>query len=231
MSASSFNYKLYTSRLILLDILHTNLNMNISEYDTFSTMEIDAMRNENALDILLEYRSTDTQSSIINNTIINQPQEKAPMKIYIKYYLKSTLNDNAIKPLIEDLFYAQSPTLKKEDTLIIVFDGEPSDLLKEVLKLKYEQDGIFIVVHNIARLLYNILKHSKQPAVQILSQHDTDDFYKNYHISPENAQSELPTISRFDPVSLVLCLRPKQVVKFMRKSPTAVETPYYRICD
>jgi DNA-directed RNA polymerase subunit H (RpoH/RPB5) len=225
MSSSSYNHKLYQSRGILLDILHTQKNMNVSEFDTFSSMEIDVMKNENALDIFLEYISP-TNTPIKSNEV---PLEHAQSKIYIKYHLKSTLNDSAIKPLLGELFYAQSPTLRKQDTLIIVFDGEPSDSLMDALKLKYEQEGIFIVVHNIDRLQYNVLKHKKTPPVSILNQQETEDLFADYNIADETKQ--LPTISRFDPVALALCLRPKDIVKFMRNSPTAVVTPYYRICE
>jgi len=40
----------------------------------------------------------------------------------------------------------------------------------------------------------------------------------------------LPEISRFDPHALALCLRPGQVIEINRKSDTALEYKYYRIC-
>ena len=41
---------------------------------------------------------------------------------------------------------------------------------------------------------------------------------------------DLPEISRFDPQALSLCLRPKQVIRIDRKSDTALEYKYYRVC-
>ena len=43
-------------------------------------------------------------------------------------------------------------------------------------------------------------------------------------------KKQLPEISRFDPQALALCLRPGNIAKFTRKSITALETEYYRVC-
>ena len=42
--------------------------------------------------------------------------------------------------------------------------------------------------------------------------------------------AQFPDISRFDPVSQAICLRPGQVCEIMRPSKTAVFAPYYRLC-
>jgi DNA-directed RNA polymerase subunit H (RpoH/RPB5) len=42
--------------------------------------------------------------------------------------------------------------------------------------------------------------------------------------------SQLPEISRFDPVALLIMLRPGQVCEINRKSATSVSTLYYRVC-
>jgi DNA-directed RNA polymerase subunit H (RpoH/RPB5) len=41
---------------------------------------------------------------------------------------------------------------------------------------------------------------------------------------------QFPESSRFDPQALALSMRPGQVVKITRKSITALETEYYRVC-
>jgi DNA-directed RNA polymerase subunit H (RpoH/RPB5) len=40
----------------------------------------------------------------------------------------------------------------------------------------------------------------------------------------------LPEISRFDPQALAICLRPGDIVKFLRGSETAGTYNYYRVC-
>jgi DNA-directed RNA polymerase subunit H (RpoH/RPB5) len=42
--------------------------------------------------------------------------------------------------------------------------------------------------------------------------------------------SQLPEISRFDPVALLINLRPGQVCKIERPSITSIKTDYYRVC-
>jgi len=40
----------------------------------------------------------------------------------------------------------------------------------------------------------------------------------------------LPDMSRFDPLALAVCLRPGQVCQMLRKSATAMNYNYYRVC-
>jgi DNA-directed RNA polymerase subunit H (RpoH/RPB5) len=44
------------------------------------------------------------------------------------------------------------------------------------------------------------------------------------------SKSQLPEISRFDPIALLICLRPGQICEITRKSPTSITSLYYRIC-
>ena len=42
--------------------------------------------------------------------------------------------------------------------------------------------------------------------------------------------SQMPDISRFDPVARAICLRPGQVCHIIRPSKTAIEADYFRVC-
>ena len=141
--------------------------------------------------------------------------------------VKQNLNDVALRPIIEDLFI-DTDTLTKKDTLIVIFDGEPNDTLKSHLIYKYNHDEIFIVVHNIKRLQFNILEHILMPLnIHILSDTETIELKEKYNLKHVK---ELPEISRFDPMALAICLRPGQICGFDRKSPNPVISHYYRIC-
>ena len=91
----------------------------------------------------------------------------------------------------------------------------------------YEHDGIFIVIHNIKRLQYNILNHFLIPSVDILNEQEVEKLKQKYNL---NTLKQLPEISRFDPLALIVHLKPNQVIKLLRKSPTAINTEYYRVC-
>jgi DNA-directed RNA polymerase subunit H (RpoH/RPB5) len=91
----------------------------------------------------------------------------------------------------------------------------------------YNHDGIFVVIHNIQRLQFNILEHELVPQMTILSDEGTKDVVKQYNLT---SVKQLPEIDRFDPVALALSMRPDQVGKIVRSSITALKTVMYRVC-
>jgi DNA-directed RNA polymerase subunit H (RpoH/RPB5) len=200
--------QIYNARKTILQLLHTTSNYNIDDYKGFSINEIDVMLNSNQLDMLF----TEGNSS----------------KTYVKFHLGKNLNENSLQPIIEDLFIL-TDTLTSNDTLIIIYEGgDPNDSLKTHLKYKFSHDNIFVVVHNIKRLQFNLLEHHLIPSnITILTEDETTELMKKYNL---NKIQELPEISRFDPMALAIGLRPGKICKFYRKSPTSLLAEYYRIC-
>ena len=197
---------IYNSRNNLLEIL-SELNYDTNDYKAFNINEIDAMYNNNQLDMILNHNDG--------------------RKIFIKYYLKSKqMKKNDLDDIIEDLYQIEN-ILEKKDTLIIVTEDEPNETITAKVKYLFDQDNIFIVMHNIKRLQFNILKHTLVPKCSILNQVDTENLKKTYNLK---TLSQLPEISRFDPQALAICLRPGEVCKYERKSVTAMNTTYYIIC-
>jgi DNA-directed RNA polymerase subunit H len=137
-----------------------------------------------------------------------------------------TNNVLKLNQIIEDL-YVLTDTMTKEDCLVIIMEGEPNDTMISHLNYIYQNDGIFTVVHNIKRLQFNILNHDLVPKVEILSDQDIETMKSKYQVKN---LAQLPEISRYDPQALAICLRPGKVCRFYRKSPTALETEYYRHC-
>jgi DNA-directed RNA polymerase subunit H len=199
--------KIYKSRKTILELLKS-LDYAVSDYDEFSINEIDAMVSNDQLDMLLE-------------------NEKTKKKVYIKYYANAkNLRKENLDTLIEDLFVLES-ILTKEDTLIIVVNEEPNDTITERIKYLYDHDQIFIVMHNIERLQFNILEHHLVPEIRILDGDQLNELMEKYSIKDKTL---LPNISRFDPQALAVCLRPGQVCQLKRKSNTAMDYFYYRVC-
>ena len=95
------------------------------------------------------------------------------------------------------------------------------------MKYLYDKDGIFIVIHNIKRLQFNILNHNLVPDCKVLNEEELTDLKRKYNIENLN---QLPEISRFDPQALAMCIRPGEVCELKRNSETALETNYYRVC-
>lgn len=198
---------IYKSRKTILDVLSSECD--VSEYEDFGINEIDAMYNNSQLDMLLTHTFDKNR------------------KTYIKYYLTAKqIRPQNLDEIIEDLYVIDN-VLTKEDTLIIITEDEPNDTIVTKMKYLFDHDGIFVVIHNIRRLQFNILKHILVPECTILSSTEVEELKKQYNIKE---LKQLPEISRFDPQALAICLRPGQVCKFRRDSATAMFYDYYRVC-
>jgi len=204
---------IFTSRKVVIELMEKQ-GYNVNDYANFSINEVNSMKQNNQLDMLLE--TADDKVT----------PENPKRKIYIRYYLTSRPAPKNIQEMIDDLFILKK-TLKKTDTLFIIIKDDPNETLVNELKHIWESDGIFIVAENIKRLQYNILNHTLVPPHIPLSDAQVNEIMKRYNITDK---TQFPDISRFDPVARAIGLRPGQVCKILRSSKTAIEAPYYRIC-
>lgn len=198
---------IYNSRKTVLSQLEEQ-GYTIGDYDMFSINEIDAMYRTNQLDMLLTKKSDGK-------------------KAYVKYLIKiKQLRKDNLDQLVEDLYEVEQ-VLEKKDTLIVIVNEEPNDTIVTKIKYLYDHLGIFIVMHNIRRLQYDLLQHELVPYARIMTPEEVEELKLKYHIS---STAQLPEISRFDPQALALGLRPGEVIKIERKSNTAMNYNYYRYC-
>jgi len=198
---------IYRSRNTIISQLE-ELGYNMSDYTQFSINEIDAMTVNDQLDMLVT-------------------RDSDGAKAYIKYLInvKQLRKDN-LDQLIEDLYDIET-VLEKKDTLIVITNEEPNDTMVARMKYLFDHSGIFVVMHYIKRLQFNLLDHELVPLARVLSIDETNKLKEKYHI---HTVDKLPEISRFDPHALALNLRPGQVIQIIRKSNTALEYNYYRVC-
>jgi DNA-directed RNA polymerase subunit H (RpoH/RPB5) len=207
MSNSNRILTLYKSRKTILEHLD-NLDYETKEYVGFSINEIDTMYVNKQLDLLINHKSNDK-------------------KVYVKYYLDAKqLRPANLDNIIEDLFVIDN-VLTKNDTLIIITEDEPNDTIINKIKYLFDSEGVFIVLHNIQRLQFNLLEHALVPTTAILNDAEIEDMKRKYNIK---SLQQLPEISRFDPMALAICMRPGQVCMIFRNSATALSYTYYRIC-
>tara|TARA_Y100000389_G_scaffold99503_1_gene96243 strand:- start:3576 stop:4202 length:627 start_codon:yes stop_codon:yes gene_type:complete len=197
----------FKSRNIILDILEER-GYNTENYKGFSLNEITELVKNNTLDMLVE--------------------SKDKKKVYIKYFnLDKSIRTNNIYEIIESLFNVEQ-VLGPDDELIIIIKDEPNDTLQKIQRSIYEHDKIFVNLINIDRLQFNILKHSLVPKHSVISEEEANNVRSKFCITNN---SSFPTISRFDPVSQVLGIKPGQIFKIERSSKTAIKTKFYRICS
>ena len=204
-NSNSHIISIYKSRKHLLDILE-NRDFDTSSYKDTSISEIGILTEQDQLDMLLE--------------------NKQKKKVYVKYYISKVLKSQNIYAIVEDLFHLEQ-ILSKSDDLIIIIKEEPNETLIQVIKDIWMSDNIYISLLNIKRLQFNILNHTLVPKHSVLSNTEVEEFKLKYNIIDN---SQIPTISYFSPVSLVLGIRPNDIVKIERNSRTSIYTNYYRIC-
>ena len=196
--------EIYQSRNVLLEIMETR-GYQIDEYNDFSITEVNAMNKNEQLDLLLT----------------NDDSRKG--KIYIKYNLLKGLRPQNIDDMVEELFDIEQ-ILTKTDELLIITKNEPNDTLLTHLERLWLVKKVYVNIISITRLSFNILKHSYVPKHEIV---DKVVIKEKFNIIDDN---QFPDISRFDPVAIVLGIRPGALCKITRPSPNAIESDYYRLC-
>ena len=185
---------------------------DVSKYRDFSNHEVSVMDEHDELDMIFEHKVTKN-------------------KVYICYFLNKQMpfysRFKNIDEIIEEIFKDEDNNpFTKEDTLYIIKRDEPNSIMNDKLIDIWERDGIFVIVQSIKRLQYNILKLEKTVPKQRVVTEDE----KNELIKKVTDVTYLPTISRFDPVAKVLCLRPGMISVSERPSKTAIIEKYYRLC-
>ena len=215
MSSTSYSpliSKIYKSRNILLEILKDR-GYSVDDYTDFSVTEVQAMYNNKELDMLLEHS---TQK-------ISNGENK---KLYVKYHLTTRLGSSHIYDYVDDLFDIEE-VLTSEDDLIIISKDKTNQTIRDLVEQLFIKDKKFVNIYNFHDYLFNVLDHEMQPTFRILSNDEKQEIMKRYNIVKDK---EFPDISRFDPVSQAIGVRPGQLIEIIRSSPTAVKSLYYRIC-
>ena len=200
---------LYKSRQNLLTLLY-NQGYDTKDYEEFSVNEVHVMSNNKQLDMLLSKKG-----------------DSSSQKVYVKYHLAKTLRRENINDYIDDLYNLEQ-VLTKGDTLILIIRQELNDPIMNILNQIWEQEGIFIIAFSLDRLQFNILEHEYVPKHTLLTDDEMESVKHKYGIKDN---SELPDISRYDPVAQAIGMKPGQMCKILRPSKTAITTEYYRICS
>lgn len=234
-NASKTIARLYNARKNLLDLLKAQ-GYDVEGYTNFGVNEVNAMYAHKQLDMLVETKSPSSSSEKSKEADKNKTNKKA----YIKFHLEKMLSTGHINDLIEDLYVlgaggeigglgistnANDTVLTEKDMLVIVTKQEVKTMNQYLNQLFLQ--GRFIVLLSLDRLQFNILNHQYVPPHTILSKEELDEMMKKYNVGDK---SQLPDISRYDPVALAIGMRPGDVCKIDRPSKSAIHSTYYRVC-
>jgi DNA-directed RNA polymerase subunit H len=239
-NASKTIARLYNARKNLLDLLMVQ-GYDVEGYTNFGVNEVNAMYAHKQLDMLVETKSSSSSLSSSDKSKENeQGKSKPKKKAYIKFHLEKMLSTGHINDLIEDLYVlgsggevgglgistnANDTVLTERDALIIVTKQEVKTMNQYLNQLFLQ--GRFIVLLSLDRLQFNILNHQYVPPHTILSKEELEEMMKKYNVADK---SQLPDISRYDPVALAIGMRPGDVCKIDRPSKSAIHSTYYRVC-
>jgi len=192
----------FNARNHLFDILQTR-GYDVSDYVGYDMSHVAAMMDHSQL-----------------NVVLQGPHNK----VFVHFQLSAKLN---VGKVVSSLFEDEDSVLKLDDDLIIVYKSEPNDTIHAEMDEVWNKLGVYITVLNIKRLQFNILKHDMVPPHRVISEKERDQVFAKLNVK---TGADLPTISRYDPVASILCMRPGQVCEIERKSKTSVKSIYYRFC-
>jgi DNA-directed RNA polymerase subunit H len=241
-NASKTISRLYTARKTLLELLSSR-GYDVEGYANFGVNEVNAMYTHKQLDMLVEIKGEHKSKGSKSNSEKEKGKKDKDVenkKTYVKFHLEKTLSVSHINDLIEDLYVlgvggeiggtgvsanANDTVLTEKDTLIIITKQEIKTMNQIVNQLFLQ--GRFIVLLSLDRLQFNILNHQYVPSHTILSDDEVGEIMKKYNVMEK---TQLPDISRYDPVALAIGMRPGEVCSIDRPSKSAISSLYYRVC-
>jgi len=207
----SFIKQLSISRSNLIFYLK-NSGFDCKNYENSSIEDIENMKNYNQLDFK------------VSNSETNE-------SCYVLYKLDENFKQNIIKrnnieQYINEI-YDELKILEHKDTLIIVTNEYTKESVNKILKNMWEKENKYVVVFTLSNLQTNILQHSLVPKHIRLNVIQKEEIFKLYNLMNDK---QLPEISRFDPVSKVIFLRPGEVCEIIRYDKISLMNKYYRVC-
>lgn len=154
-------------------------------------------------------------------------------KTYVKFHHAKALRPANVYDYVEQTFKSggdegAESVLGPNDTLYIVAGSDANDTLTRVMGLLWQQEGLYVVINSLAKLQYNALEHVLVPEHVVLSDAEAADVRSRYSIRRD---TQLPAISRFDPIAVIIGLRPGQICKIERPSRTSIKSVNYRLCE
>jgi DNA-directed RNA polymerase subunit H (RpoH/RPB5) len=210
---SSLAFSVFKSRNVLLEQM-SRQGFNVADHVGCKFDEVNSMVNNDQLNMLLK-------KDIIDSETGKNPQ------IYIRYYL-AKINKEKIREIIDDLFNFETILDKRTDSVYIVTKEDMNDSSTSELVHIWNTDRIFFVIQSIRRLQFNILDSVYVPKHTVIEDsRKLEEIMNKYNISDLN---QFPEISRFDPVSQVIGIKPGQVCEIDRPSKTSIISKYYRLC-
>lgn len=210
-----FVNNIYKSRKTLLEQFKTR-GLDIKHLDNIT---------ENEIKLMLANKDIDFELTNGDN------------KISIKYLItpklrNTTLRNQILSFMQEEQILDEDGNMNKEinidnHELIFIVKENPNDSLIKVIDEMYNEYKLYINIFWLNTLLFNILEHEYVPEHIKITNEDFKEIKQVYNLA---SKQQLPLISRHDPIAKILGIRPGEVVKIIRPSPTCGKYITYRCC-
>ena len=204
---TGYSTQLAKSRRFILEVLNLR-GFTTSKYQGFSVSAVHEMYLNAQLDMLVTHPGTGK-------------------KVYVRYHDSKALRAANIVDYVED-YFTSGVVLSSNDDLIIIAKDNANDSLKKAVSQVWAQSAAFISIIGIPSLQFNLLEHQLVPPHRVLSDAEALEIKKTHGI---RSDLQVPAISRFDPVALLIGIRPGQMCEITRPSRTAVTSKFWRICS
>jgi len=208
---------LMKTRINLLKMLKYR-KIDVSAYDKFNQEELKKMLQQS----LLDKSFTNPEVGPLDIVVKNGDGSNT----YVKYRLDKIKTARAIESFIEQIYSTQ---LKPQDKLILVAPEKiniQGSSFETMLNNFYNQLGYYVQIISLPQLMIDIVNHRDVPHHEVMDDKEKKELLEKYYIKEEN----LPVILRDDAMARYLGLRPGEVVRILRPSPTSGTYVSYRIC-
>ena len=141
-------------------------------------------------------------------------------RIHVLYHIER-LAKNSLDNIVLNI-----PDKRDTDIIYIVVGSQSLDTLRGQLKADKIQLP-YIIITNLWALQFRILEHNYVPKHIILTDAEVIKFKNGFNITNN---SQIPEISRFDPVAQSIFMKPDQICKIMRNEKATMDETFYRVC-
>jgi len=143
-------------------------------------------------------------------------------KVRIIYYL-GKFQKNDFKPFVDP---EKDP--KFDLYLVVMAEKLTTNHMKEIAKLEKEQPGMTVQFFDLKEVSFNITKHVLVPKHEVIDDEtEIAEIVKTYQVKTKH---QFPLILRTDPVAKYYGMKPGNLVRITRVSPSAGEYFLYRCC-
>lgn len=173
------------------------------------------------------FSCSEIEAKMDQNNLTGSFKNDQNKQVHISFVLSNSVRESIIDEIIEKTYEGQ----KNEDVLIIVTKDEMNENFQETMNKKFiyewEKEQRLVILLTLNRIQLNILKHEIVPKHTILTEDEIATVKTRFNIC---SGDQFPEISRFDPVAMLIFIKPGEVCRIDRPSKTAIFAPYYRRC-